>query len=433
MIGPFAAARRDLILRHVLDAADPARAVRRAWDDSLWNRPTSMLAIGKAAPAMAREAIARLGVALREGLVIAPPGVGDAIPDPRVRTLTADHPLPTERSLAAGAAATAFLRGIPGGDILLVLLSGGGSALLCEPIAGLTLEDLRAVTAALQRSGADIRELNTVRKHLDATKAGHPGVIAGAAARVLVLSDVVGDPLDVIASGPMVADPTTFSDARRVMERRHLAPRFPAIMAAIARGESGAIPETPKPGEPRLTRHSHTIVANNAAAAEAAAAALRSLGMHVILRTEVEGPAADIGREMARWLLDARPRDRGHTTPAALVVGGEWVVDTGGASGRGGPSQELALAAAIDIDHNEAAQGTAGLLAFSTDGVDGPTDAAGACVDAASAGAMRRAGIDPHSALRLHDSTHALAAADALIRTGPTGTNVNHIAVAWTG
>jgi hydroxypyruvate reductase len=287
------------------------------------------------------------------------------------------------------------------------------------PRAGLGLGDLAALTDGLLRSGASIEEINCVRKHCEGVKGGQLARLAGAArVEVFVLSDVLGDRLDVISSGPMAADPTTFGDAVAVMERRGLAGGHRAVMELLARGVAGELEETPKPGDAVFDRVRHRVIANNGAAVGAAAESLGGAGRAVVeVRTLVEGEAADRGRELGRRVLGLWPGD-------AVVWGGETTVTVGDAGGRGGRNQELALAAALEIEGSGGA-----VMSLATDGVDGPTDAAGGIVDGASAGAMRAAGVDGAGALTGHDSWRALRACGGLIETGATGTNVNDVMV----
>ena len=409
------------ILRAVLEAADPARAVDRSLQATpIPAGPVALLALGKAATGMAAAAIERLGPRIVGGVVV---GVPEHIArfDPAglpIRALPADHPLPTARNVTAAEVLLAEAGAVGPDTTALVLISGGGSAQLTLPAGDLTLEDIRAVTNALLRAGASIDELNAVRKHLDRLKGGQLARALSGAGRVeaLVLSDVLGDRLDVISSGPTAPDPTTYAQAIEVLTRRGVTPPD-RVLTHLQAGAHGRVPETPKPGDPACERVRHRVIANNAAAVAAAADALRGQGWSVQTRTGVTGEAAEAGRALARDLAQGPPR--------SIVWGGETTVRVGDAPGVGGRNQELALAAAVALE------GQDGVLVMSlgTDGVDGPTDAAGAVVTGQTAGAMRRAGVDPARALARHDAHPALDAAGALLRTGPTGTNVNDITV----
>jgi glycerate-2-kinase len=359
------------------------------------------------------------------GVVIVPHANATVAALGAVRVRGARHPVPD----AAGEAATAELLAVADGagtdDLVLVVLSGGASALLVAPAVGLTLAAKQQVTAALLAAGADIHALNCLRKHCSRVKGGGLARAAARAAAVwtLVLSDVVGDDLATVASGPTVADPTTWADAAAVLDR-HLAPEVAsAVRAHVARGAAGEVEDTPKPGDPAFARAHAVLVGGNRDAVAAAARTAGARGYETIVIAEpIEGEAAVAGRALAAR-LQAAPRDR----PVAVVAGGETTVRVVG-GGRGGRSQHLALAAALALD------GEAGvLLAAGTDGVDGPTDAAGACVDGRTVARARARGLDPAAALVATDSHALLDATGDLVRTGPTGTNVADVVVALRG
>lgn len=437
----------DYIVEDVLAAANPAACVERFWPTGL--PPTQrikLLAVGKASIEMALAACEIVNKVdgrhpFAGGLVIAVPSrmTSDAPSDLakfNIRAFPADHPLPTARNVIAAQEVETVLRACTPDETLLVLLSGGGSAHLASPAPGLSLTDLKAVSSALMRSGATISELNTVRKHLEVLKGGRCAKLSGAGhTRVLVLSDVVGDRLDVISSGPFAPDPTTFADALKVLEQRKIdAPLgVLAILNAGLRGERNSLGETPKPGDRAFERIQHTILASNAIAAQAVGAQLEKSRVHVeSVRVNVEGEAATVANE---WLLDCIGRSERsvRSGPAAFILGGETTVTVGAATGLGGPSQEFALAGARTLAMHRAAHPNPSrrfvLVTFSTDGIDGPTDAAGAVVTDETWHDIKKIRIDPDRALKNHDSHNALESVNALIRTGPTGTNVNHIAV----
>ena len=383
--------------------------------------PVLLVGAGKASAGMA----GAVADATRGGLVIVPHGSGGRSAG-GVEVATGGHPLPD----AAGEAATRRLLGMVSAvasDVLIVvLLSGGGSALLVAPAPGLTLEDKRALTEGLLASGADIAALNTVRKHCSRVKGGG---LARAAARsaglwALLLSDVVSDDPTLIASGPTVADASTFREAARVLEDCLAPDRIPpAIRAHVARGLTGDVPETVKAGDPVLARVRTLILAGNrdALAGAARVAAARGYAAEV-LAAPLTGDATQAGRMIA-GRLRAAPRDR----PVAIIAGGETTVRVR-PGGRGGRSQQLALAAAVAL------AGEPGVvLAAGTDGIDGPTAAAGACVDGDSIGRARASGLDPERALDATDSNPLLAATGDLVVTGPTGTNVADVVVALRG
>lgn len=387
--------------------------------------PVLLVGAGKASLGMSEAAADAARPRLLGGLVIVPHG-GEGRSVSGVEITTGGHPLPD----AAGEAATRRLldrvAGVGEDVLILVLLSGGGSSLLVAPAPGITLDDKRALTKGLLVSGADIAALNTVRKHCSRVKGGGLARAAkhGAGLWALLLSDVVGDDPALIASGPTVADPTTFRDAERVVDD-HLAPdQVPrAVRAHLARGLAGDVPETVKPDDPVLEHARTLVLAGNRDAVAAAARVAAARGYTAeVLATPLTGDAAEAGR-MVAGRLRAAPRDR----PVAVIGGGETTVRVR-PGGRGGRSQQLALAAAIAL------AGEPGVvLAAGTDGVDGPTTAAGACVDGDSAARARASGFDPERTLEATDSNPLLAATGDLLVTGPTGTNVADVVVALRG
>lgn len=376
---------------------------------------------GKAAIPMARAAEERLGDLISSGLVIAPHGSQPGIPLERIGLATAGHPHPDSAGEAAGRRIMELARSCDERTLLLLLVSGGGSALFSVPAEGTTLDEKRITAQLLMRAGADIHELNTVRKHLSAVKGGLLARLAFPAPVIsLMISDVPGDRPDVIASGPAVPDPTTFDDAWAVLERFNVANKVPeAVRLRLEQGRVGSPDETPKPGDPLFDRVETVIAARNGDALSAAATAARLLGFETTIRGEtVAGEAREAGRRLAREALrtcsDLQAGQR-----ACLLSGGETTVTVCG-SGRGGRNQELALAFALEI------AGTPGisLLSAGTDGIDGPTDAAGAVVDGDTVGLARRAGLDPEAHLAANDAYPLLDRCGALLRCGPTGTNV---------
>ena len=389
---------------------------------------------GKAAIPMALAAEKRLGGLISAGLVIAPHHNEANLPlSPiakggleKIEVVTAGHPHPDIAGEAAGRRIMALAQACDERALLLLLVSGGGSALLSVPAEGITPEEKRITARLLMEAGADIHELNTVRKHLSAVKGGQLASLAYPAHVIsLMISDVPGDRLDVIASGPAVADPTTFNDAWTVLERFSLTPRVPpAVRLRLEQGRAGTTAETPKPGDPLFARVESVVAARNSDALSAAAAAARLLGLEVNIRGEaVAGEAREAGKQLAREAL----RVRSNLHPGqrvCLLSGGETTVTVLG-SGRGGRNQELALSFALEI------AGTPGisLLSAGTDGIDGPTDAAGAMVDGETVSLARRAGLDPQSHLAANDAYPLLDRCGALLKSGPTGTNVMDVQV----
>ncbi len=414
----------------VLAACEPGELVRRAWPAELdTSERVVLIAAGKGSVGMARAACGGLGDRLRRGVVIGPDSVLGAWVDrpTEIEAFGADHPLATGRNVEAAGRAMAVAQGCGGGETLLTLISGGASAYLTMPGEGLGLDDIRAVTDALLRSGATIGELNCVRKHLEAIKGGGLARAGGGAGAhwSLILSDVLGDPLDVIGSGPTAPDASSFQDAVNALRARGLLGAHPGIGAYLMRGAAGAIEETSDGREAFWDRVRHRVVGNNAVAVECAATTLSGLGFEVIeTRLGVTGEASEVGLALTRRVLALGVGRR-----RAVVWGGETTVTVGGASGLGGRSQELALAAAGEIDGRVGA----GVIAFGTDGIDGPTDAAGGVVDGETGARLRSRGVEIGASLADHDSHRALGLAGGLIRTGASGTNVNDVMIGLSG
>jgi hydroxypyruvate reductase len=372
-----------------------------------------VLGCGKAGAAMARAVEAILGERVTDGFVVVKDGY--AAPVPRIAVAEAGHPVPDARGLAASGRLLALAEGAVARDLVLVLVSGGASALTPAPAPPVTLEEKQAVTRLLLAAGATINELNAVRKHLSRFKGGQLAR-AAAPARVLTLalSDVIGDPLDVIGSGPTAPDPTTFADALDVLRRRGVADPAPAsVRARLEAGARGAVPETPKPGEALFDRVTNLVIGNNALVTGAAAARAEALGFRPrVLTRGLAGEARAVARDLVA-------RGRALEPGGCLVAGGETTVTVTG-KGRGGRCQELALAAALALEPGDDLV----VLAAGTDGSDGPTDAAGALVDTGTAARARAAGVDLAAALADNDAHRALGATGDLVVTGPTGTNL---------
>jgi hydroxypyruvate reductase len=372
-----------------------------------------VLGCGKASAWMAEALEAILGDRISDGFVVVKDG--HLRPLTRIRLAEAGHPVPDARGQAASSTLVELARGTGPGDLVVFLVSGGGSALTPAPAPPVTLDDKREVTRLLLAAGATIGELNAVRKHLSLVKGGQLArAAAPATVLTLVLSDVIGDPLDVIASGPTAPDPSTFADALAVLERRGVAPRVaPSVRARLHAGARGAIEETPKPGDPLFDHVVNLVIGNNALVTDAAVATATALGYRAHLLTRsLEGEAREVARDLVRRADDLVP-------PASLVAGGETTVTVRGA-GRGGRCQELALAAAIEI----AGRDDVVVLAAGTDGTDGPTDAAGAVVDGGTVARAARAGFDARAALADNDAYPLLTATADAIVSGPSGTNL---------
>ena len=329
----------ERLVRAALDSAEPAAAVGRHWADELNRaRRVRVLGVGKASGAMTDAAVQRLGGRVTSGLAVHVPGRPGG--SDRVEWLEGDHPVPSGRNEFAARRVASFVGECGSEETLLVLLSGGGSAHLAYPAEGLTLDDLRETTEALLRTGTPIEELNAVRKHCERLKGGRLAELAAPArVIVLVLSDVMGDRLDTIASGPFAPDRTRYAAALGALERRGLSRG--AVADHLRRGAAGDLAETPKSGHPCFANVTHAVVGSNRLAVDAVAREAAALGFHVAeVEQGVEGAADDVGWRLAACL-------RGDTSGRATcwVLGGETTVDAGDATGRGGRNQELALSA----------------------------------------------------------------------------------------
>ena len=354
---------------------------------------------------------------------------GQKVPTRRVPIREAAHPVPDAAGVAATREIVTALESATSNDLVICVISGGGSALLTLPTDGISLADLQHTTDALLRCGATINEINVVRKHLDDVKGGGLARLAAPARLVtLVLSDVVGNPLDAIASGPTVPDTSTFADAVEVFERYALWSALPTSVAdRIRAGASGDWPETPKPGDSLFAGTQTVVVGSNLLACEAAARAATEEGLQsMILSSYIEGEARDVGRILAGVLREIDASGHPLSRPCCVVAGGETTVTVRG-QGKGGRNQEVALAAATGVSGLDQVL----FASIGTDGSDGPTDAAGAWVDGTSLARAQALGLDAAVAFANNDSYTFFDAlgGSQLIRTGPTNTNVNDIYV----
>jgi hydroxypyruvate reductase len=416
------------ILQAGLAAADPKdavlRSVRLEGDAVLTEEARFeperifVVAAGKAAGAMARAAEELFAGRVEAGLVVTKEG-HDAGPE-GFDTVFASHPEPDEGGVEAARRVREMAEGLGEGDLLVAMISGGASALLADPAPPIELADLKRLTQDLLRSGADIGEINTVRKHVSVLKGGGLARLAAPAkVLALLLSDVVGDAPSSIASGPAAPDTTTLDEARAVLERYGIEPPR-SIADHLEEAE-----ETPKPGDPVFDNVANVVCGGGRHAVEAAAGSAGGLGYEpLILSTTMTGDARDIAAVSAAIVREALESGNPVPPPCAIVSGGEATVVVRG-EGTGGPNQEFALTLAVELE------GVEGWAAFAadTDGNDGPTDAAGGLVDGGTASKMREAGVDPVRALEENDARAALEAAGALLVTGPTGTNVNDLRV----
>jgi hydroxypyruvate reductase len=383
-----------------------------------------VLGAGKAAAAMAAELERLLGGRIDEGLVVVKDGYG--APLQRVRCLEAGHPLPDARGVAAAEEVERIASRAGPKCLAIVLVSGGGSALLPAPLEPLGLADKQAVTRALLTSGAEIGEVNCLRKHLSRLKGGRlVGLLGGAAVLALILSDVPGDRLQSIASGLTVPDPSTYADALGIAGKYGL--ELPAAAREVLeRGQRGELAESPKPGDPRFARVRNVLVGTNRTGLEAAREEAASLGYApVVLSSRIVGEAREVGRVYAAMALDQRRfRDLGSAGQAVCILGGgETTVRVVG-QGRGGRNQECALSFLLELAAAGSAAEGLHFLAASSDGSDGPTDAAGAFASLALLEKSRRLGLDPAAFLARNDSYGFFERIGGLLRTGPTNTNV---------
>jgi hydroxypyruvate reductase len=418
------------VWRHVRRRGDELRVGGRTYDLARFER-VWVVGGGKAAVPMAAalQAILTAGTGrpgLAGGLVVTKYGhVDPGLDTGPIEVVEAGHPVPDAAGMEGARRLADLLTQAGGRDLVLAAISGGASALLPLPVSGLGLDDVQETTQLLLRAGATIVELNTVRKHLSQLKGGGMARLAGQAQVAgLILSDVVGDPLDVIASGPLAPDPTTFGDALQVLARYDLLARVPvAVLRRLEAGQQGELPETPKPGMALFDRVQTIIVGSNRLAAEAAVEAARGWRLNaLLLSTYVEGEAREVARVAAALAKEVAHHSRPVARPACLVWGGETTVTVHG-EGRGGRNQELALAAALAMEGLEDVV----LVALGTDGTDGPTDAAGAVATGRTLARARERGLDARAYLRNNDAYAFFDALDDLIRTGPTGTNVNDL------
>lgn len=414
----------DRLVAAAIRGAEPGRLLRGRLENVDVRPDSLLLAMGKAAGPMARAFMDAAGDRVRAGVVIGPEGAAD-VPD-GLTFMPGDHPLPTRRCVeAAEAARDLALEASRTGSDLHVLISGGASAMMTLPAEGLTVDDLRELTEAMLRSAMPIGEINAVRKHCDALKGGRLAAMAHPA-RVSnwILSDVIGDRLDAIASGPTVPDPTTYSEAFEHLRQRRLQKAHRGVAAHIRRGIEGEIDETPKPGDARLAGVASVIIGNNRTALEAAHREAISLGFSSYVGDE---PIVEEAERVARGFVNAIHTSRPPERPECLIMGGEPVVRVGGAKGKGGRCQEVAMLVAAQ---SEGVPGFA-LAVFATDGIDGPTDVAGAVVTGGTMGVVRNSDTSPdlEAIFEHHESHRFHELAGSHIRTGPTGTNVNDVFV----
>jgi hydroxypyruvate reductase len=429
------------IFQAALEAANPRTAIHRhvrregeqlLADGAVYDlRRGRVLVVGagKACAMMAAAVEEALGDRIRDGVVVVKDGTG--LPLRRIRVTQAGHPVPDARGVEATSAILGLLAETRPEDLVIVLISGGGSALLPAPVVGTDLIEKQAMTRALLACGATIEEINAVRKHCSRIKGGQMArALFPARSLTLILSDVIGDPLDVIASGPTVPDTTTYGEALEVLRRYRIEDRIPAsILRHLERGARGEIPETPKAGDPCFATAHHCIVGNNLESLLAARDRATRLGFQaLLLTTALKGESREVAKVLAALLRQMRRSGHPLSPPACLLLGGETTVTVRG-KGKGGRSQELVLAGAIAI------AGGRDLVIWSagTDGTDGPTDAAGAVADGETWARAKEVGLDPVRALEENDAYHFFEGLGDLIKTGPTLTNVMDVILLLAG
>jgi glycerate 2-kinase len=431
--------RRDAmeILSIAVEAVDPGEAIRRnlVVDDGELRIDEVTLDLdgysnvyviggGKAGGSMAEAVEELLGDRVTTGILNVLKGTESDYHLEKIRLNGASHPTPGEDGVRGVEEMLALMEGAGEGDLFIVLISGGGSSLMTYPARDTSLEEIRLLTERLLRSGATINELNAVRKHLSAVKGGlmakraHPASVLS-----LILSDVVGDPIDTIASGPTAPDQTTFEDAIRVLKSRGLWEGAPkSIRRRLEGGLSGDVEETPKEGDGIFERVHNVVVGSNLTAAQAALGRAEELGYNSqLLSTRVEGEAREVGAAFASIAKEAFTTDGPVKRPAALIAGGETTVTVTG-NGVGGRNQELALGASLEIVGYDVV-----IAALATDGIDGPTDAAGSIVDGSTLERAERLNMDALQFLDDNDSYTFFRRLGDAFSTGPTGTNVNDL------
>jgi hydroxypyruvate reductase len=421
------------IFRAALDASDPAVAIRRhvrvagammtvgnrkyRLDDF---RRVIVIGAGKAGATMAQAVERLLGKRIAAGHVNVK--YGHLAKVSRVKLHECGHPVPDQAGVEGAERIAALAQDANADDLILCLISGGASALMPSPAPPVTLEEKQATTRLLLASGANIHEVNSIRKHISRLKGGQLARLASPATVVsLLLSDVIGDDLDVIGSGPTAPDASTFASARGVLEKYGLLEKIPAsVRSRIDSGAAGEIPETPKQSEALFQRVQNLVVGSNNLAVVAAADEAKRLGLKpLVLSTLIEGETRDVARMHAAIAREVLASGRPAKPPLCLISGGETTVTLRG-DGLGGRNQEFVLAAAMDL----AGAKHAVVLSGGTDGTDGPTDAAGAIADGMTVSRAQTSGLSPAKFLAANDSYHFFEALDDLLKTGPTNTNV---------
>ncbi len=432
------------IIRSALDAVNPKRTVKNSLKVSegrlvikgknfKFSEINNIFVVGggKASGFMAEAIEELLGDRIKKGVVNVLKGTKKKFKTRKIELFEASHPIPDEDSVEGTKKIIKIAEDASEGDLVIALISGGGSALMTYPVPEVGLEDLKKTTSLIMKSGATINELNAVRKHLSLIKGGQLSKAAYPAKILsLIISDVVGDPLDVIASGPTSPDTSTFSDAREVLVSRGLWKAAPqSVRDRIEEGIEGKVPETPKPGDKIFRQTTNVIIANNDLALEAAERKAKELGYNTLIAsTFLEGEARHVGTVIGSIALEIKKKNRPLKKPAAVFFGGETTVTVKG-KGTGGRNQELVLSAALKIS------GERNLIVASigTDGVDGNSDAAGALAGGETIKDAIGKKLNPLAYLDNNDTYTFFKKLGSLIVTGPTGTNVNDLTLILAG
>jgi len=432
----------EAVFQEGLEAVNPIRAIKKhvtLQDDRLivgdqaYNLAEYdgiyVIGTGKASAAMAQAVEELLGKRLKEGVVNVK--YGHSFPLNKIKVIEAGHPVPDEAGFHGTEEIIQLLKKTEKNDLVFFLISGGGSALLPYPAEGLTLEEKQEVTKCLLEVGACIHEINAVRKHLSRVKGGRLAKLAHPSTLIsLMLSDVIGDDLDTIASGPTVPDKSTFDDCLKILEKYQIRERIPvSVVDLLEKGARGEAEETPKAGDPAFQRTQNLVIASNILAVQAAQRKAGELGYNsLILSTFIEGETREVARVHAAVAKEILQTGNPVPRPACVISGGETTVTIRG-KGLGGRNQEFVLAAAIDIDGLE----NVVILSGGTDGTDGPTDAAGAIADGMTKNRALEKGMTAEQYLQENDSYHFFEPLGDLLITGPTHTNVMDLRLVMVG
>jgi len=421
------------IFQSALKAVDPYKLVKHYIDKIITISTTykcdkvRVIGFGKASCSMVKALEETISDLIEEAIVITKYGHYESSQlSSKINVIEAGHPVPDENGLKGTEEVIKLLENSLEKTLVVNLISGGGSALLVSPYKGITLQEKQRITDMLLKVGVDIYELNTLRKHISRVKGGRLAEIAYPAHMVsLILSDVIGDRLDVIASGPTAPDTTTYNDALKVLEKYRIRDKAPrSVVEVLEKGRKGIIPETPKEGDKIFERLENIILGSNKIALMAAQEEAEKRGLMIeMISSELSGEAKDVGRWLA-WKAREIKHSKAVQRSPCLISGGETTVTVTG-KGVGGRNMELALSFAIEIEGVEGIT----FLSAGTDGTDGPTDAAGAIVDGQTVIRARALGMNPKAYLENNDSYHFFKEINELFVTGPTGTNVMDIQI----